>query len=89
VSETDAATLAGEQIKSLGKLTPNSWKVGRDMREPIFAAMIITLCPDRDFVIEKRTEIEAVLNHYRYDRMHRVEFFPAETAHYRLQMLGQ
>lgn len=83
-SEKDAATLAEEQIKSIGKLTPNSWKLGRDMREPIFAAMIITLCPDQSFVAEQRKAIETVLSHYRYDRMNRVEFFPVEATLYRL-----
>lgn len=83
-SEADAANLAEEHIKLANRLAPNSWHFGRDMREPIFAAMIVTMSPDPAFVAEQRAEVEAVLQHYSYDKLPRVEFFPVESAWYRL-----
>ncbi|MEZ0276905.1 MAG: hypothetical protein ACAH88_18495, partial [Roseimicrobium sp.] len=54
------------------------------VREPVFAAWVVTLCPDRAFVEQQREKIRAVLGHYKYDKLYYSQFFPAEAAWYRL-----
>jgi len=58
------------------------------MREPSFAAWIITLCPDREVITKHRASILQTLTHYRFDRLHLSGFFPLESAGWRLQVAG-
>jgi hypothetical protein len=44
----------------------------------------VTLCPDAAFVAQHRAAIEQVITHYRYDRLYLSQFFPVESAWYRL-----
>ncbi len=57
------------------------------VREPVFAAWVMTLCPDRTLVLPHREAILKVLAHYRYDRLYYSQFFPAEAAWFRLKAL--
>jgi len=58
------------------------------MREPLFAAWVITLCPDAELVLPHAPAILAAIRHFRYDRLYLSNFFPAELASYRLAALG-
>lgn len=53
----------------------------------MFAAWVVTLCPDRDFVKQHEPEILATLAHFRADKLRFVSFFPLECAWWRLQPL--
>ena len=56
------------------------------VREPLFAAWIASLCPNVGFVQTLMPQIAAAIEHYRWDRLHMSQFFPAELAYY--QLLG-
>src|SRR5688572_16839495 len=47
------------------------------------------LCPDRALVESHRAAIERVLTPYRYEQLYYSQFFPAESAWYRLSLLDQ
>jgi hypothetical protein len=53
----------------------------------LFAAWIVTMCPDRDVVRRRRAVIEAAVAHYHYERLYYSQFFPAEAAWNRVAML--
>jgi hypothetical protein len=57
------------------------------MREPIFAAWVVTLCPDAAVVAPHREAILTTLAYYDYTRLRYSQFFPVEAAWYRLQTL--
>lgn len=57
------------------------------MREPCFAAWVVTLCPEAAFVAQHRAAICEVITHYRFDKLYLSQFFPVESAWWRLVML--
>lgn len=83
-SEQDAVEVANSGLRLQHKASPRLHLEKDYMREPCFAAWVVTLCPDEAYV---RTEREAILNvlaHYRYDRLNLSQFFPVEAAWFRL-----
>lgn len=86
-SEQEAVDVALAQVKELGKLSPQRYQEFTYVREPVFAAWVVSLCPDRAFVEQQREKIRAVLGHYKYDKLYYSQFFPAEAAWYRLNGL--
>lgn len=87
-SEAEAVEVAMAQVKELGRLSPRRYQEFRFVREPLFAAWIVTLCPDRALLEQHRALISEVLAHYDYSRLYYSQFFPAEAAWYRLQIQG-
>lgn len=83
-SERDAVDVAERQNKEFGRLSPRRYPEFVYVREPIFAAWVMTLCPDPSLVLPYREAIHKVLAHYRYDRLYYSQFFPAEGVWYRL-----
>jgi hypothetical protein len=88
-SEAEAVAVAERQSKELGRLSPRRYPELAHVREPIFAAWVVTLCPDRALVESHRQAILEALGHYRYERLNYSQFFPAEAAWYRLQLLAR
>lgn len=86
-SEADAVAVAERQAKELGRLSPRRGPEFNIVRESLFAAWIITLCPDRSLVEPHRAALLAALQHLDYKKLYYSQFFPAESAAYRLQML--
>jgi len=84
-SEADAVRVAEAQSKELGRLSPRRGPELNGVREPLFAAWVTTLCPERDLVNSYRTPILEALDHYRYDRLYYSQFFAREMAAYRLE----
>ncbi len=84
-SEQEAVDVAQRQSKELGRLSPRRYPELAYVREPVFAAWVVTLCPDRDLVASHRSALLETLGHYQYDRLYYSQFFPAEAAWYRLQ----
>jgi hypothetical protein len=84
--QTDAEThaLATEQLAWFNRQSPRRVEEMRFVREPLFAAWIVTLCPDRELVARHRDEIRDTLAHYRYDRLRHSHFFAAENTWWRL-----
>ena len=86
-SEAEAVAVAERQAKELGRLSPRRGPEFNLVRESLFAAWIVTLCPDRTLVEPHRSAILAAINHFDYKRLYYSQFFPAESAAYRLQLL--
>lgn len=80
----ESEKLAQAQSRELGKLSPRRGLELSLVREPLFAAWIATLAPDRVALERRKPDILRVLAHYRYDRLHYSQFFPAEAALWRL-----
>ena len=58
------------------------------MREPLFAAWVVTLCPDPAVLRQHAPAILDAITHYRWDRLYLSQFFAAESAWYRLKLRG-
>ncbi|HSI14131.1 MAG TPA: hypothetical protein VK961_18935 [Chthoniobacter sp.] len=86
-SEMDAVNVAERQAKELGRLSPRRWAEFNQVRESLFAAWIVTMCPDRSLVEPHRAAILEAIQHFDYKRLYYSQFFPAEAAAYRLQLL--
>ncbi|TLD71635.1 hypothetical protein FEM03_05705 [Phragmitibacter flavus] len=86
-SEQEAVDLAILQVKELGKLSPRRHQEFTWVREPAYAAWIVTMCPDADLVKQQAGAIQKVLGHYDYAKLYYSQFFPVEAAWYRLKAL--
>ncbi|WP_131990145.1 hypothetical protein [Chthoniobacter flavus] len=86
-SEADAVAVAERQAKELGRLSPRRGPEFNLIRESLFAAWIVTLCPDRALIEPHRTTLLTALQHLDYKKLYYSQFFPAESAAYRLQLL--
>ncbi|HEY3898061.1 MAG TPA: hypothetical protein VGM54_05575 [Chthoniobacter sp.] len=87
-SEAEAVAVAERQAKELGHLSPRRGPEFNIVRESLFSAWIITLCPEHTLVEPHRAAILAAINHFDYKRLYYSQFFPAESAAYRLQLLA-
>jgi len=84
-SEKDAVDVAQAGLRVQGKHSPRL-KIEKDyLREPCFAAWVVTLCPDSDYVATQRAAIQKVITHYDFDKVYLSQFFPVESAWWRLQ----
>ena len=86
-SELEAVTVAERQAKELGRLSPRRGPEFNQVRESLFAAWIVTMCPDRSLVEPHRPAILEAIQHFDYKRLYYSQFFPAEAAAYRLQLM--
>lgn len=84
----EAQDLAETQAKELRKLSPRRGQELSLVREPLFAAWIVTLAPDAQALQRRAPELLRTLSHYRYDRLRYSQFFPAEAAWWRLRLAG-
>jgi hypothetical protein len=88
-SEADAVAVAQAGLRLQGKHSPRMHIEKNYLREPCFAAWVVTLCPDRDFVRQHRTAIEKVITHYDVSRVYLSQFFPIESAWWRIKLLDR
>ncbi|MBL9117091.1 MAG: hypothetical protein JNJ83_18950 [Verrucomicrobiaceae bacterium] len=86
-SEQDVVAVALAGLKLQHTASPRMHIEKDYLREPCFAAWVVTLCPDRDLVTRHRTAIEKVITHYDYQRVYLSQFFPVESAWWRLRLL--
>lgn len=87
-SVREAIDLAKKQLDLLDSMSPRRVYEVRYMREPIFAAWVISLCPDPSILRQYAPAILRVIRHYRYERLYTSQFFPVESAYYRLRLSG-
>jgi len=87
-SEADAVAVANAGLRVQHRASPRLHLEKDYVREPCFAAWVVTLCPDARFVAQHQEALCTVLRHYRYDRLHLSQFFPVESAWWRLQATG-
>ncbi|SFH99092.1 hypothetical protein [Planctomicrobium piriforme] len=86
-SEEEAVAVAVAGLRLQGKASPRMHLEKDWMREPCFAAWVVTLCPDAAYVTEQRPAIEKVIQHYRFNELYLSQFFPVESAWYRLKLI--
>lgn len=86
-SEQDAVEVAKAGLRVQGKASPRLHLEKDYLREPCFAAWVVTLCPDRDYVTSQRAAIEKVITHYDVSRVYLSQFFPIESAWWRMKRL--
>ncbi|MHB8901202.1 MAG: hypothetical protein ACYC6Y_20830 [Thermoguttaceae bacterium] len=79
---------ARKQLDLLDSLSPRRGYEVRLMREPLFAAWVVALCPDAALVREHAPAIRKAIGHYRWERLYLSQFFAAEAAYYRLKLSG-
>ncbi|OPZ16393.1 MAG: hypothetical protein BWZ10_01455 [candidate division BRC1 bacterium ADurb.BinA364] len=84
-TEDEAGDLARIQLKEINRLSPRRNLEMRAVREPVFAAWVVSLAPDRNRLRERAEALYRALAHYRYERLFYSQFFPAESAWWRLQ----
>jgi hypothetical protein len=87
-SVREARELAMKQLALLDSLSPRRVYESRFVREPLFAAWVITLCPDQEVLRRHAPAILKGIRHYQFDRLYASQFFPAESAYYRLKLSG-
>ncbi len=85
-SVKETLDLARKQLDLLDSLSPRRQYEVRFMREPIFAAWVITLCPDSAVLERHGPAILEAAVHFHYDRLYFSQFFPVESACYRLTL---
>lgn len=85
LSEADAVAVANAGLRVQHRVSPRLHLEKDWVREPCFAAWVVTLCPDKAFVAQHREAILGVIRHYRYERLYLSQFFPVESAWWRLQ----
>ncbi|MGC3966373.1 MAG: hypothetical protein QM775_03075 [Pirellulales bacterium] len=83
-SEAESVEVANAGLRVQHRMSPRLHLEKDYMREPVFAAWVVTLCPDEAVVRSHREAILRVIAHYRYDRLNLSQFFPAESAWFRL-----
>jgi hypothetical protein len=88
-SELESVQVALAGLKLQHAASPRMHIEKDYLREPCFAAWVVTLCPDRDYVMSQRTAIEKVITHYDVSRVYLSQFFPIESAWWRLRLLAK
>jgi hypothetical protein len=83
-TEDEASALAREQLAWINQHSPRRRDELGLVREPLFSAWIVSLCPDRAVVAPHRDGLLETLAHYRYERLRYSQFFPAESAWWRI-----
>lgn len=78
-SEEETVVVANVGLRVRSKASPRLHLEKDYLREPCFAAWVITLCPDKAYVDTQRDAIAKVITHY---RVHLSQFFPLESAWY-------
>ncbi|MEI6500748.1 MAG: hypothetical protein WCP21_06945 [Armatimonadota bacterium] len=83
-SVAEAVELAERQLGRLAQESPRWPYENRLMREPLFAAWVVSLCPEAELVVTHTPAVMAAIRHYQCDRLHMSQFFAAELAYYQL-----
>ena len=84
MSEADAVAVANAGLRVQHRNSPQLHIEKDFVREPAFAAWVVTLCPDDEHVNEHRAMIYNVIRHYPTEYLYLSQFFPLESAWYRL-----
>jgi hypothetical protein len=85
-TEQEAQKLAEAQHKFFSKLAPRRGLETSLVREPTFAAWIVTLAPDQRILQQRAASVEKVIAAYDYEKLIYSQFFPVESAWWRLRL---
>lgn len=81
---SEAVQLATQQYRVWNKQSPRRVAEGDAMRDPLFAAWVVTLSGNAALIEKSQAEIVAALDHYRWEKLYTCLFFMAECVHERL-----
>ena len=84
-SEKDAVDVAIAGLRVQHRHSPRLHLEKDWVREPCFAAWVVSLCPDAAHIAPHHAEIREVICHYDCSRLYLSQFFPIESAWWRLQ----
>ena len=84
-SIADAEAVAREQLAFKHRISPRRREEMQFVREPAFAAWIVSLCPDRAVVARHRDAALSTIAYYRYNGLRYSQFFAVESASERLR----
>lgn len=84
----EAVALAERQLARQAQASPRLPYEHHFVREPMFAAWVVSLCPEQELVAPHREAIMAMLRHFDYRRLHVATFFAGEAAYYQLKTMG-
>ncbi len=87
-SEAETVAVANAGLRVQSRASPRLHLEKDFVREPCFAAWVVTLCPDLAFVREQAPALRKLFAHYPYEKLYLSQFFPVESAAYRLQSMG-
>jgi hypothetical protein len=85
-TEQEAQQLAELELRSFGKIAPRRGLETSLVREPTFAAWIVTLAPDKRILEQRAAAVEKVIASYDYAKLIYSQFFPVESAWWRLKL---
>jgi hypothetical protein len=85
-TEQEAQELAQAQLRAFARVAPRRSLETKLVREPTFAAWIVTLAPDAAPLRERVPAVEKVIAHYHYEKLIYSQFFPVEAAWWRMKM---
>jgi hypothetical protein len=85
-SEMETVAVANAGLRLQSKQSPRLSIEKNYMREPCFAAWIVSMSPDKEFLKQQRPAIKKVIEHYDYKKLYLSQFFPLESAWYRLEL---
>ncbi len=88
LSEQDAVDVAVAGLRLQHRASPRLGIEKDYLREPCFAIWVVALCPDAEVVRPHLQAILRVMTHYDLKRVHLSQFFPMESAWWRLVDLG-
>lgn len=80
-----AQEVAREQLAFKNRISPRRREEALFVREPAFAAWIVSLCPDRAVVARHRAAALETIAYYRYNALRYSQFFGVESAAERLR----
>ena len=86
-SEKDAVDVAIAGLRVQSRHSPRHHLEKDWVREPCFAAWVVSLCPDAAHIAPHREGIMQVIRHYDFGKLYLSQFFPVESAWWRLKAL--
>lgn len=81
----ESVTLAKQQYRVWNKQSPRRIAEFESMRDPLFAAWIVTLSGNPELIEKSRADIHAALSHYRWAKLHTCLFFMAECVNFEMR----
>jgi hypothetical protein len=87
-SVRDALDIGRKQLHLLDSLSPRRVYEVQLMREPLFGAWTIALCPDKNVLQQHAPAIMDVIHHFQFDKLYLSQFYTAELAYYPLKLEG-
>ncbi len=78
----NSVSVALVQVREWNKRSPKRRSENESMREPLFAAWIVTLSGNEELIQHNRNVIRAALKHYEWSKLNTSLFFIAENVYY-------